>query len=182
MRELCRFEVVRNNLITDVTNEDWGCVGIGVGYAHDIDISHNEISQVNYSGISLGWGWTSTVNAMKNNRVHANRIHDFARMLYDVGGIYTLSAQPNTVLSENVIYNLQKAPYAHIPDHYQYIYFDEGSAYIRAVNNWTEADKFFSNTPGPGNEWENNGPQVSEAIRQAGGLQPEFIHLKKKIR
>jgi len=114
---------------------------------------------------------------MKNNRVHANYIHHFAKMMYDVGGVYTLSAQPNTEISENRIEHLKKAPYAHIPEHYQYIYFDEGSSYIRAVNNWTEKDKFFSNTPGPGNEWINNGPQVDVAIKEKAGLEIEFKDL-----
>ncbi len=81
--------------------------------------------------------------------MHANRIHRFAKQMYDVGGVYTLSAQPNTEISENAIYDLQKAPYAHIPEHYQYVYLDEGSSYIRIINNWTEKDKFFSNTPAP---------------------------------
>jgi len=179
-RELCRYEKIWNNLIVDATNEDWGCVGIGVGYAHNIDISHNEINGVNYSAISLGWGWTKDVNAMKNNRVYANKIYNFARMLYDVGGVYTLSAQPNTVIEKNSIFNLLKAPYAHIPDHHQYIYFDEGSSYIRAIDNWTEKDKFFSNTPGPGNEWENNGPVVSDEIKNSAGLEKKYHYLKKK--
>jgi hypothetical protein len=164
-RELCRFETITNNLVTDCTNEDWGCVGISVGFAHDISITHNEVSHLNYSGICVGWGWTKTVTCMKNNLVHANYIHHFAKQMYDVGGIYTLGAQPNTVISENRIENLEKAPYAHIPDHHQYIYFDEGSSYIRAINNWTERDKFFTNTNGPGTEWTNNGPQVSEEIK-----------------
>lgn len=176
-REVCRFETISNNLVTNVTNEDWGCVGISIGYAHDISIENNEVSYLNYSGICVGWGWTKTISCMKNNRVHANHIHHFARMMYDVGGIYTLSAQPNTLISENSIHHLEKAPYAHIPEHYQYIYFDEGSSYIRAVNNWTEKDKFFSNSPGPGNEWKNNGPQVSPEIREKAGLKPEYKHL-----
>jgi hypothetical protein len=170
-RELCRFETITNNLVTDCTNEDWGCVGISVGFAHDISITHNEVSHVNYSGICVGWGWTKTVTCMKNNLVHANYIHHFAKQMYDVGGIYTLGAQPNTVISENRIENLEKAPYAHIPDHHQYIYFDEGSSYIRAINNWTERDKFFTNTNGPGTEWTNNGPQVSEEIKMRAGRQ-----------
>jgi hypothetical protein len=173
-REVCRFETISNNLISNVTNEDWGCVGISVGFAHDINIEYNEVSHLNYSGICVGWGWTKTINCMKNNRVHANYIHHFARNMYDVGGIYTLSAQPNGEISENRIEKLLKAPYAHIPDHYQYIYYDEGSSYIRAVNNWTEKDKFFSNTPGPGNEWINNGPDVDEAIKNKAGIQAAY--------
>ncbi len=179
-REVCRHLTFSDNLISNATNEDWGCVGIGVGYARDITISHNEIGEVNYSGISLGWGWTKTVNCMRNNRIHANHIHHFARQMYDVGGIYTLSAQPNTVISENYIHDLEKAPYAHIPTHYQYIYLDEGSSYIRILDNLTEADKFFSNTPGPGNEWNNNGPHTDRGIAARAGIRAAFRDIAEK--
>jgi hypothetical protein len=66
------------------------------------------------------------------------------------------------------------APYAHMPHHHQYIYLDEGSSYIRIENNWTEEDKFFSNRPGPGVHWENNGPEVEEEIKNKAGITPEF--------
>jgi hypothetical protein len=176
-REVCSHEYIANNLITNVTNEDWGCVGISVGYANNITIEHNEINNLNYSGICVGWGWTGTVNCMRNNKVTANNIHHFAKNMYDVGGIYTLSAQPNTEISRNSIHHLEKAPYTHDVNHYQYIYFDENSSYIRAIDNWTEKDKFFSNTPGPGNEWKNNGPQVSEEIKNEAGLEKGFRDL-----
>ncbi len=178
-RELCQFEEISNNLITDCTNEDWGCNGISVGYANNINIEHNEVSHVNYSGICIGWGWTKDSNCMHNNRVHANHIHHFAKQMYDVGGIYTLSAQPGTEISNNSIHDLEKAPYAHDPEHYQYIYLDEGSSYISVVNNWTEKDRFNSNSPGPGNEWNNNGPLVSEEIKNKAGLEPEYKYLLK---
>lgn len=55
-RNLCTDITIKNNLITDVTNEDWGCVGIGAGYVSGIDISHNEVCHLNYSGICVGWG------------------------------------------------------------------------------------------------------------------------------
>lgn len=179
-RTVCQSDYISNNLITDCTNEDWGCVGIGVGFAHDIRIEHNEICNINYSGISLGWGWTKTINCMRNNRVFANKIHNFARQMYDVGGIYTLSAQPNTEISKNAIFNLEKAPYAHDPNHFQYIYFDENSSFIRATDNWSEKDKFFSNSPGPGNEWKNNGPQVADSIKAQAGLEENFRYLLEK--
>ena len=47
-----------------------------------------------YKRQSLGWGWTRTVNCMRNNRVHANLIHHYAKHMYDVAGIYTLGSQP----------------------------------------------------------------------------------------
>jgi hypothetical protein len=173
-REVCQSVTITNNLISDATNEDWGCVGIGIGFARNVTIAYNEVRDVNYSGISVGWGWTKTINCMRNNLVHANLIHHFAKQMYDVGGVYTLSAQPNSEVSDNCIHHLEKAPYAHDPKHYQYIYYDEGSSYIRAVNNWTEVDKFFSNTPGPGNEWINNGPQVADSIKVRAGIQKKF--------
>lgn len=180
-REICTNERIANNLVTDVSNEDWGCVGIGVGYARDINIEHNEISHIYYSGISLGWGWTKWVNAMRNNRVYANYIHHFAKQMFDVGGIYTLSAQPATDIYENVLEELVMAPYAHDPNHYQFIYFDEGSSFIRAFDNWTPYEKFFSNSNGPGTLWKNNGPMVSEEIKEKAGLQEEYRDLLKEI-
>ena len=180
-REICHHIKISNNLITDCTNEDWGCVGISFGFASDINIEHNEVSHLNYSGICTGWGWTSNVSCQKNIRVHANYIHHFAKMMYDVGGIYNLSVQPKMEISNNRIEDLLKAPYAHIPEHYQYIYLDENSTYVKIINNWTEKDKFFSNSPGPGNEWENNGPQVLDEIKNAAGIQPEYKHILNSI-
>jgi hypothetical protein len=176
-REVCHHDRIANNLITDCSNEYWGCDGINVGFAHDINIEHNEVSYLNNSGISVGWGWTAVINCMKNNRIHANNIHHFARQLYDVAGIYILSAQPNTEISNNSIHHLEKAPYAHLKEHYQYIYLDQNSSYIRVINNWTEEAKFKANATGPGNEWENNGPQVSVKIRNQAGLEPEYRDL-----
>lgn len=86
-----------------MTNEDWGTLGICAGYVSDINIEHNEISDVSYSGISLGWGWTRTVNCMRNNRVHANLIHHYAKHMYDVAGIYTLGSQPHSRITENCV-------------------------------------------------------------------------------
>jgi hypothetical protein len=178
-KEVCQYEKIANNLISDCTNEDWGCVGICVGYAHDITLAHNEVCNINYTGISLGWGWTQTANCMRNNKIIANHIHHFAGQLHDVGGIYTLSAQPNSEISGNSLHDAAKATYAHDPSLYFYIYLDEGSSYIRVIDNWSEKDKFFSNHPGPGNEWKNNGPQVSEDIKNTAGLEPEFKDLLK---
>ncbi len=176
-RVLVKNIIVQNNLITDATNEDWGSVGIGAGYVQDVHILHNEINQVNYSGISLGWGWTPTVNVMKNNRIVANKIHHYGKQMYDVAGIYTLSAQPNTWITHNYIDSIYKAPYAHIPSHWFYLYTDEGSSFMTIQHNWTPAEKFLQNANGPNNRWENNGPMVADSIKQQAGLRPAFRYL-----
>jgi hypothetical protein len=173
-RELCRNLSIKNNLITNCTNEDWGCVGIGAGYVQGINIEHNEVSNVSYSGICVGWGWTKTINAMRNNRIHANLVHHYAKHMYDVGGVYTLSAMPGSVISENYIHTILTAPYAHDPEHFFYMYLDEGSSYITIKDNYTEKEKYMKNANGPGNVWENNGPIVSEKIKNAAGLEPAY--------
>jgi hypothetical protein len=146
----------------------------------DIVIAHNDISEISYSGISLGWGWTRTINAMRNNRIESNNIHHYAKHMYDVAGIYTLSAQPGTVISGNRIDSVYKAPYAHLPAHWFYIYTDEGSSYMTIKDNWTPSEKYLQNANGPGNTWQNNGPGVHDSIRLKAGLEPSYHHLVKE--
>ena len=172
-RNLCTDITIKNNLITDVTNEDWGCVGIGAGYVSGIDISHNEVCHLNYSGICVGWGWTSLESGMKNNRIEANYVHHFARRLYDAGGLYTLSNQPGSVMRNNRIEHLEEAPYA-TNDRAFYIYLDEATDGYTIENNWCPTERFDSNRPGNRNVWKNNGPQVTESIKnKAGRIKPE---------
>ena len=57
IREVCMGQTVEQSEFYDVTNEDWGCVAIAAGYVSGINISHNTIHDVSYTGISLGWGW-----------------------------------------------------------------------------------------------------------------------------
>jgi hypothetical protein len=179
VREISTNDKLENNLITDVTNEDWGCVGIGAGYVKGIQILHNEVNEVSYTGISLGWGWTTTRNAMENNVIKANKIHHYGKRMYDVAGIYTLSAQPNSIIEENVVDSIYKASYAHLPDHWFYIYTDEGTSNFTIQRNWTPSQKYLQNANGPGNIWQNNGNLVSDIIKQNAGLEPRYRQLLK---
>ena len=168
VRELCSHITIRNNFISNVTNEDWGCVGIGAGYVRNMDISHNEVCHLNYSGICVGWGWTSLESGMCNNRIEANYVHHFARRLYDAGGLYTLSNQPGSVMRNNRIEHLIEAPYA-TNDRAFYIYLDEATDGYTMENNWCPAERFDSNRPGKKNVWKNNGPQVADSIKYKAG-------------
>ncbi|TCD28400.1 L-rhamnose mutarotase [Pedobacter psychrodurus] len=179
-REISANNTIENNLVTDVTNEDWGAVGIGAGYVRGIKILHNEICDVSYSGISMGWGWTKTQNAMEKNTISANKIHHYGKHMYDVAGIYTLSAQPESFITENVVDSIYKAPFAHLPEHWFYLYTDEGSSYFTIKNNWTPTEKYLQNANGPDNLWENNGPKVAENIKQNAGLEKPFQYLLKQ--
>lgn len=179
-REVCTGLTVENNYISDVANEDWGALGICAGYVSGMTIAHNEIAEIPYTGISLGWGWNQTVGCMRNNKVYANLIHHYAKHMYDVAGIYTLGAQPKTVVSENCVHSIYSPGYVHDPKHWFYLYTDEGSSFITVRDNWTEGEKFLQNANGPCNVWENNGPQVNEDIRRNAGLEKEYQYLKLK--
>ncbi|WNH11445.1 L-rhamnose mutarotase [Thalassobellus suaedae] len=179
-RVVCSDEVITDNLITNVTNEDWGTIGIAAGFVKNITIAHNEISDISYSGISLGWGWNATESVMRNNKIIANKIHHYAKHLHDVSGVYTLSAQPDSRIEENYIDKVYHSPYAHDPFLWLYLYTDEGSSYFTIKNNWIPTEKILKNNNGPaGNIWENNNPYVSETIKKKAGIRDPYKNVLK---
>lgn len=168
-REVCTGQTVEQSEFYDISNEDWGCVAICAGYVSGITIDHNTIHDVSYTGISLGWGWNRDLVCMKDNKVHANLIYNYANHMYDCAGIYTLGNQPGTLISENVVRDIAIPSYVHDPNHWFYLYTDEGSSNITLRDNWTPTEKFLKNANGPGNVWENNGPQVNNQIKDNAG-------------
>jgi hypothetical protein len=160
MRELCSDFLIADNLIEDVTNEDWGCVGIGAGYVADCIIEHNIVRDVNYSGICVGWGWTPLDSGMKNNHIRSNKVYRFAKMLYDAGGIYTLSYMPGSTIEDNIIDEIYPPKYATNLRGF-YIYLDEATDGVTIRNNWCPEERFGDNRPGPDVHWENNGPKAT---------------------
>lgn len=166
--------VIANNTIHDVTTEDWGTLGICCGYVANTIVANNEIYDVSYSGINLGWGWTQSVNCMRGNEVYRNNIHHYAKHMYDCAGIYTLSSQIKTYIAENVVDNIYHPIYAHDPNHWFYLYCDEGSSGITVQNNWCPAEKFLKNANGPCNTWEKNGPMVNDSVKANAGVKKDL--------
>jgi hypothetical protein len=119
---------LHDNVIHDVAVEYEGGVGIWLGYVRGSVIRNNDIGYVPYSGISIGWGWGSLDPTIAgNNLIKANHIHDYMQVLNDGGGIYSLSAQPGNLYTENVI---EKGPHSNGG-----IYLDDGSRYIEISRN-----------------------------------------------
>ena len=142
-----RFDI-NGNTVTDATNDDWGCVGIGCGMVRDFNIHHNTVSHVNYSGICIGWGWTPQDCGMRNNHIHHNTVTNFAQQLYDAGGIYTLSNQPGSTIQHNTISGIGAAPYA-TNDRAFYVYLDACTDGFTVSDNQMPQFKIGYNTPGP---------------------------------
>ena len=63
---------------------------------------------------------------MRDNHITGNDVSNYARQLYDAGGIYTLSNQPGSTISGNRISLPADAPYA-TNERAFCIYFDEAT-------------------------------------------------------
>lgn len=107
-----------------------GC-GILASHTYSCEFSGNEISYLDYSGISVGWVWGYANSITHDNLIHNNHIHHIGMgNLSDMGGIYLLGKQRGTVVSENHIHDV-------ICSHYGGwgIYTDEGSSFITIERN-----------------------------------------------
>lgn len=149
----CQRLTIKENFVVDAANEDWGAVGIALGYVRHCTISKNHVFFLSYSGICVGWGWTPIETGMEQNRITDNTVKNYARQLYDAGGIYTLSNQPGSIISDNIIDAPYPAPYA-TNDRGFRIYLDARTDGFTIENNKTEGrlirrDEIGDNHPGP---------------------------------
>jgi hypothetical protein len=103
---LARHNVVANNHVHRCGVLYHGCVGIWSGITEASAIRHNEVHDLPYTGISLGWMWNTRPTPCRGNLVEHNHIHHVMQILSDGGGIYTLGRQPDTVLHGNVIHDV----------------------------------------------------------------------------
>ncbi len=133
----CADILVANNRIEAIGLDYRSSVAIFAGVVARTRIEHNEIADVPYTGISVGWGWTDEDTPLGHNVIAANHIERAMGFMADGGGIYTLSRQPGTVVTENYVHDLVRSPWAgHSP--IPGIYLDEGSSQLLVANNVLE--------------------------------------------
>lgn len=100
------YVTISDNLIASVGRIQWAAVGVWIGQADHILVERNEIRDLYYSGISVGWTWEYGPSLSHDNRIIGNIISNFGQgVLSDMGGIYTLGRQPNSVVEGNIINN-----------------------------------------------------------------------------
>lgn len=116
-REIVRAIRVSNNYIHDIGRELRGSVAIIAGYVQDVEISHNEICDVPYSAISIGWGWGESdistgpklptpwtePSVCMRNHIMYNHICRCMMSLSDGGAIYALGCMNGTAIVGNYI-------------------------------------------------------------------------------
>ncbi|MEV6843599.1 RICIN domain-containing protein [Actinoplanes sp. NPDC051411] len=171
---------VSGNVIHDVGLDYRGVTSVLATYVTNAVVDHNEMYNLPYSGIAIGYGWGandaggsndyanrglynyqprySTSTTETGNRITGNYVHDVMQQMNDGGCVYTLSANPGAVISGNYCLHTHG---------YFGLYFDEGSRYYSATGNvfsdvgvWSTANANGNNNTGnltvTGN-WTTNG-------------------------
>ena len=126
---------VRNCEIEKFGRQFFGACGIIVTYCDKAEITNNEIHDGYYTGISAGFMWLFGENPTQNVKITDNLIYNIGlETLSDLGGIYLLGVQQNTVVSGNVIHDCScydgEGGYAG-----DGIYLDSGCEFMTVENN-----------------------------------------------
>ncbi len=142
-KSACGYMSFTNNHIHHNTLRYYSAIGIYIRNGFSMNISGNEIHDMMYSGISVGWVWGFFKSRACDNTITHNHIYNLGDgQMSDMGGIYLLGPQGGTVVSHNHIHNIKKANYGGWG-----IYLDEGSMGVTVEKNivhHTASECFFS--------------------------------------
>ena len=129
--DVARENVVENCRIHDAGVVHPAAVGVWIGQSPGNRIVQNDIHDLYYTGVSVGWTWGFGDARAQNTLVAYNHIYNIGRgLLSDMGGIYTLGNQHGSRLAHNLIHDVLSATYGGWG-----IYFDEGTTDIVAQDN-----------------------------------------------
>lgn len=129
--QVASTNTVRDCLIAHGGRMHPAAVGVWIGHSPYNTISHNEIADFYYTGISVGWSWGYGHSHAHHNTLEYNHIHQIGQgVLSDMGGTYTLGIAPGSVQRYNSIHDVNSFSYGGWG-----IYFDEGTTGMIAENN-----------------------------------------------
>lgn len=103
----CEGHVIDNNYLHDYGEVYAGAVGLCLFQTSDNQITHNEIHDGYYTGISIGWNWGQSETQAHRNLVAYNHVHHVMKeRLSDGAAIYTLGTSPGTVIRNNLFHDI----------------------------------------------------------------------------
>ncbi|MEQ0564501.1 RICIN domain-containing protein [Amycolatopsis sp. NEAU-NG30] len=139
---------ISNNTVSRVALDYKEMAGILTTYVTHAVISHNDVANLTYDGIDVGWGWGAndqggsqdyrnrglydfqpvytTPTTLRDTVVSYNRVHGTKKLMHDGGSIYNLSANPGSSIDHNYIYDNNRTVG---------LYLDEGSRYVKVSAN-----------------------------------------------
>jgi hypothetical protein len=100
---------ISNNYMKDLGYQWLAGVGIHTQFTRRNTIEHNELLDMPWSGMNIGWRWSALgpeVNNQEHTHIRYNKISGVVNLLTDGGGIYTNSLHPGLIIEENVISDL----------------------------------------------------------------------------
>ncbi len=106
-------------------------VGIWIGKSSDNVITHNDIGDLQYTGISVGWSWGYAPTTSQGNKLEYNHVHHIGKgLMSDLGAVYTLGILTNTSVKGNVFHDIYAQTYGGWG-----MYDDEGTTGLSITDN-----------------------------------------------
>lgn len=126
-----QYNTVDNCIIHDLSHFFHGSCNIWVGSSNYNKISHNDLFDNDYCGISVGWTWDKNVPSTNHdNLIEKNHVHHLGhKEVSDFGGIYLLGNSPGTIVRNNVVHHIQTYSHGHG------IYLDNGCSSVLVEQN-----------------------------------------------
>jgi hypothetical protein len=123
--------MISNNLIHDGGHVFRSGVGVWIGQSPLNTISHNDISDLSNSAITVGWAWGKEQGFSYSNLIEFNRIHQIGKGEFsNMAGVYLLHGSDNSIVRDNLIHNVNAYLYGGWGVH-----VDEGCSNLDVENN-----------------------------------------------